>query len=304
MRAAVTGGGTKLGRSGTVAAAVLATLLFFRVAPAYAQAVTPASCIAANEEAGPLRHAGKLREARAKLRLCSAQSCPVIVRKDCVAAAAQADADVPTVAFSVQDPAGNDLSAVSVMLDGQPLAEKLDGKALDVDPGEHLFRFDAAGLPPVEKRLVIVEGEKNRRERVHLGPPRPGPTVLAAPLPAPPPAPRANGRRTLGLVLGGTGLGLLAVGGASGLVAFLEWDAAKTACGPSFPAKCANPSIGSSDRSATLVASTVADVTLGVGAAALVTGAVLVLMAPESGSRAATLTLAPGRSGLVLAGTF
>ena len=42
-----------------------------------------------------------------------------------------------------------------------------DGKKHVDHCGE--FRFETAGQKPVEKRLVIVEGEKNRRERVQIG---------------------------------------------------------------------------------------------------------------------------------------
>jgi hypothetical protein len=278
-------------------------------------AVTPASCVAANEAAGPLRRAGKLREARARLRFCSAQSCPGVVRKDCVAGAAQADADVPTIAFSVHDADGNDLSAVHVSLDGQPLAERLDGTALEVDPGEHLFKFESPAMPTVEKRLVIVEGEKNRHERVQMGEPKavvvvgPRPTPFAPAAPAPPAL--SNDRRNVGFAVGGAGLVLLAAGGASGLVATLKWGDAKDACGPTFPVSCANKSGAASDRSTALTTSTLADIGLAVGGVALVAGAVIVLTAPPPGprdARSATLTLAPQvgpqANGVLLMGTF
>jgi hypothetical protein len=276
-----------------------------------ADGVSVAACIQANEQAGPLRRAGKLREARASLRLCSAQSCPVAVRKDCAAGAAQADADVPTVAFSVQDGEGNDLTEVKVSVDGQPLADKLDGKGLDVDPGEHVFRFESSRGPAVERRLVIVEGEKNRRERVLVGAPKAVPVVVApVPLPAPPPPPRSV-RRTVGLAVGGAGLGLLAAGGAAALYATVEWSAAKNACGPTFPEKCANQGAASSDRSATLTAATIADIGLAAGGVALVTAGVLVLTAPptpDAAARPFALVLVPrvgpSTAGLALQGAF
>jgi len=295
------------------ALAVLAFVAILVPAPVAeaADAVTPATCIAANEQAGPLRHSGRLREARAKLRLCSAQSCPGAVRKDCIAGAAQAEADVPTVAFAVQDPDGNDLTAVKVSLDGESLAERLDGKALDVDPGEHLFRFESAGHPTVEKRLVIVEGEKNRRERVVMGEPKAVAPVVAPPVVVSPPAAVSNSRRTAGLALGGAGAGLVVAGVAAGLVAALEWSSAKTACGPSFPQACADGGTANADRSASVAAGLASDIGLGVGAVALVTGAALVLASPSPGRRgssSAHVTLAPrmapGTGGVVLGGVF
>jgi hypothetical protein len=274
--------------------------------------VTAAACVQANEQASTLRSAGKLRDARAQLRLCSAQGCPAAVRKDCIASAMQADADVPTIAFAVQDADSNDLSAVTISIDGQPLVDKLDGKAIDVDPGEHVFKFESRGQPTVDKRLVIVEGEKNRHERIMMGEPKPPPSVApVAPAQAPvvhksPP----NKRRAVGVVLAGTGVGFLAVGGVSGLLATIDWNAAKNACGPTFPVACRDQSTASSDRSATVVAAAVADVALGVGAVALVTGGVLVLWpAPEGDDAAAArLSVTPqvgsGSGGLLFRGRF
>ncbi len=280
--------------------------------PARADPITLQGCIQANEQAGPLRREGKLRDARAKLRSCSAASCPAAVRSDCVAGAAQADADVPTVAFSVQDPSGNDLVAVKVSIDGLPLVESLDGKAVDVDPGAHVFRFESAGLPVVEKRLVIVEGQKNRREQVRLGEVKP--VAVVAPVAAPAPAAPVFGpaqRRTIGYTVGVGGLVALAGGGVAAIVATLEWSAAKQACGPTFPQYCVDAKTANADASATLRAGAGATILLIAGGVAVVGGVGLVLSAPPGAPAATTtggLTIAPavgsGTGGLMLRGSF
>jgi hypothetical protein len=51
---------------------------------------------------------------------------------------------------------------VRVRVDGHPLVEKLDGKPVLMDPGEHVLRFEMDGAKPVEERVVIRTGEKNR----------------------------------------------------------------------------------------------------------------------------------------------
>jgi hypothetical protein len=272
-----------------------------------ADRITAAACIEANEAAGPLKQAGKLREARASLRLCSSDSCPIAVRKDCIAGATQLDVDVPTITFSVQGPDGNDLATVTVKLDGQLLLDHLDGKAVDVDPGSHVFRFEAPGLPPIEKTIVVSQGVKNRQEQVTLGEPRR--PVVAVVVPPPPPTPPQQSKlRSNGILVAGGGLIALAGGAVAGLVATLEWSAAKDACGSKFPATCTNPSLASSDRSATVTAGTVADIALGVGGVALVTGAAMILLAPAPGSQTSGLQLAPmigpSATGLTLGGSF
>ena len=112
-------------------------------------------------------------------------------------------------------------------------------------------------------------------------------------------------------MIGGSGLGLLAAGGVAGLVATLEWNAAKNACGTKFPTSCTNTNSANGDASATLAASTVADVALGLGAVGLVTGAVLVLTAPTpgpAGSGSARWFVVPqvgvGTGGLMFRGSF
>ena len=68
-------------------------------------------------------------------------------------------------------------------MDGQPIAERLEGTALSIDPGAHTFTFETAGQANIEKQFVVHEGEKDRRERIVFG----APMVTAAPTPRPAP---------------------------------------------------------------------------------------------------------------------
>jgi hypothetical protein len=77
---------------------------------------------------------------------------------------------IPTIVFEIKDAAGNDVSGVKVAMDGQVLTERYEGSALAVDPGEHVFRFEAPGQMAVQKKYVIVEAVKERRELVQVGP--------------------------------------------------------------------------------------------------------------------------------------
>jgi hypothetical protein len=80
------------------------------------------------------------------------------------------NAAIPTVVFEAKDASGNDLVPVDVKMDGKLIAERLDGTALSIDPGEHAFTFASAGKTSVQKHFVIHEGEKNRRERIVFAP--------------------------------------------------------------------------------------------------------------------------------------
>jgi hypothetical protein len=215
----------------TALALALACVVVAADRPALAADPTTAECVALNEKAGPLQKTGHLREAYANLLRCSVSSCPALVRDDCAKDALQVQAAIPTVVIEARDGAGNDLSSVSLSIDGEARADKLTGVALDVDPGEHVFKFEAAGLPPLEKRFVIHMGEKNRRENIVLG------AVVTTP-PPPPVAPASGGSalRPLGLVVGGVGIAGLAVGGVFGILAQSKWKQAETDCGAGCPA--------------------------------------------------------------------
>jgi len=124
-------------------------------------------CVAANEAGQDLRRAGRLRDAKQQLAMCVATACPPAVRDDCTDRLRELEKAAASIVFEVKDAQGNDLSAVSVTIDGQPLVTKLDGTAVDVDLGEHTFRLEAE-RQSVEKTLVIREGEKDRHERIVL----------------------------------------------------------------------------------------------------------------------------------------
>jgi len=152
---------------------LVARVIAFLLIVSLGRAAEPAKpeCVAANESGQDLRRAGKLREAREKFASCVVTSCPPAVRDDCAERLREIEKASASVVFEVKDARGNDLSTVNVTVDGQPLTTKLDGSALDVDLGEHTFRFEGEGKF-LEEKLVIREGEKNRRERIVLGPTR------------------------------------------------------------------------------------------------------------------------------------
>src|ERR1019366_931213 len=79
--------------------------------------VTKEQCIDANGQAQELRREGKLAAAREQLRLCGNPKCPAMVRDDCAKRLDEVDKAQPTVAFTVKDATGADVTAVKVMVD-------------------------------------------------------------------------------------------------------------------------------------------------------------------------------------------
>jgi hypothetical protein len=153
------------------AATALAAVVLTCV-PVLARAdMTKEQCIEANGQGQELRHGNKLSAARAQLLRCADPSCPALVRDDCTKRLDEVERMQPTIVFVAKDGAGQDLTAVKVTVDGEPLTDKLDGSELRVDPGAHTFTFAVQGLKPVNKTLVLAPGEKDRRESIVVGAP-------------------------------------------------------------------------------------------------------------------------------------
>ena len=106
---------------------------------------TTADCLAANDKSISLRNEHKLLGARTQSLVCAASSCPAEIRKECERRIDLVNASMPTVVFEAKDGSGNDLSAVTVKMDGALLAERLEGTAMPLDPGAHTFTFDSLG---------------------------------------------------------------------------------------------------------------------------------------------------------------
>jgi hypothetical protein len=202
-------------------------------------------------------------------------------------------AAIPTIVFSVKDASGNDATEVTVSMDEQPLLTSLDGTAVPIDPGLHTFRFEMAGQAPVEKKLVLQEGEIGRRQQIEFGsvaPIEPGtiaplasttaPPVKNEPVaishPAAPAAAFASGSggssgpwKTVGWVLGGACVVGLGLGTAFGISALQDKNANRTGNA------CKTGTTGIRSRAL------VSDVGWIAGGVLLVSGAGLLLFAPR-----------------------
>ena len=157
--------------------------------------VSKTECLARHEYAQVARRQRRLLDARTELLLCSRASCPGPIRGDCIEWLGEVGRSLPSVVVTARA-RGADLVDVKVTVDGKLVSEKLSGAALDLDPGEHRFRFESPPWPPVERTILVSEGIKDRPIDVELAPPEP-----AAP---PPPKPRPPFRlQTFDYVLGG-----------------------------------------------------------------------------------------------------
>lgn len=195
------------------------------------------------------------------------------------------------------------------------------GVATPVDPGKSVLAASAPGFRPWSLEVTLAgEGTVVTVDVPALEPaPAPPPgdgdgggrDVFRTPVPAPPPVDRGPARRRLGLIVGGSGAVVLGVGAVFGVMAGGAFDEARELCGGDVE-DCRGDTAAAADKVDRARGSAlVANVAVGVGAAAVITGAVLYLTAPSSpravGPERATRlepVLGPGQAGLVVRGRF
>jgi len=293
-----------------------AALLVASVLPSSASAKpSKDQCIDADTLAQDQRRAAKLLNARATLQVCIDPGCPGLVREDCAQRLEELTNAIPSLIFSAKDENGRDLRAVAVSIDGKRAVDHLDGTPIEVDPGEHTFDFQAAGLPPATLKLRIREGERRLHREIVLGPP-PAQQVSS---PQPPTTSgdvnaqgagtsaeaeaRASSSRSTQRLLAWTALGLgatgVVVGTVFGLKSKSKHDDAK-ACGTTCPDE---PSYQANEDA--LKFGNISTVSFIVGAVGLAGGVTLWLTSkPQQTSSSAQAQVKVGLGSLQFLGTF
>ena len=265
-------------------ASIVASSLCF-ASTSHAAPTTKEKCIADADEGQSLRDAGKLRDARARFVGCASSTCPGAVAKECSAWLADVEARLPSVVVSAVDGSGNDLVDVKVSLDGQPLLDRLTGSQTQVDPGPHRFRFETAGMPPIEETFVISERQKGRVVQAKFGAATSASNanpsaVSSAPSSGAPSSgadaespPHRASPPVAAYIVGGAGVLALGSFAFFGLKGYSDYKNLKDSCDPN----CAK-----SDTDSVKTKFLIADISLGVGVVALGVATYLFLAAPRA----------------------
>lgn len=276
----VGGVGRRLVLSSALGLAVLAW------GPSFARA-DDAACISAHVEAQRLEKAGKARAARDALVTCAKPECPAVLVTECSTMLVEIEGSIPTVVLSAKTADGADVGDVEVREGERVMASRLDGKALEVDPGEHTFRFTRGGAEQAVT-VIVLAGDKNRAISVTFG----GPAKAVGPA--------SSGERAISPgfwvsgAVGLAGLALFAGLGGAGLAKKGELD--ERAC---------RPDCDSADVDEVRGLFLGADIALGVGLAGLAVAPIFYFTSPVRGGDARgglSLGLAP--TALTLEGTF
>lgn len=232
------------------------------------------ACIDAHVEAQRAQRDHKLRAAKASLLKCAVEACPTAIVSECSHMLEDVERATPTLVFTVRDELGAEVVEASVFDGEELLLERVDGKAVAVDPGEHTF---VAKLGPDKNvttaplTLVVREGEQAR-------------LVVLGKKDEEKPAEQGGGPHPAFWVTGAigvVGLGLFAGLGGAGLAARADLD--EQNCKPD----CDPDEV---DRVRALFLG--ADISMGIGAVALVTATILYFaLPPASSSASASLSL-------------
>ena len=260
-------------------ALLLASALFLH-APSTHAAPTSASakqCIAAAESGQQHRSRGRLRDAREAFGVCTASTCPAVVRRDCGRWIEEIDAATPSVIVKLEDENGREVPDGQVLVDGEPLQRGLEGRASLVDPGVHKFVWQREG-GPFEQEAVVREGEHNR-VIVIRGPKRTPAATGPEPADRAPAATATTTRSPLPWVIGGIGLALAAGGGVFWGIGLNDRANLESSCAAAH--RCQE---GDVDASRTKLL--IGDVLLGAGAVAVATAVIILLT--QSGPVAAS----------------
>ncbi len=247
---------------------VFAFALTVLVAPSALAEPTVKQCLASNERSIQLRSDHKLRDARAELMQCATAACPAEVRGECERRLNAVVGEIPTVVLGAKDRRGNDLVDVRAFIDGALVTPKLDGTPLELDPGPHVFRFEATAQPAVEKQVVVREGEKDRAIRVTIGKPEPAATAVSR---------RDPTMRTAGVALASVGLAGIVVGSVFGGLASSAWSRSQEKCSTK---GCTDPGGAITDHDTAVTFATVSTISFIAGGVALAGGAAMFFFAP------------------------
>jgi hypothetical protein len=254
------------------------------------------TCAQAYETAQELRADGLLRAARDVLRMCVRKSCQPFIRDDCSKWLNEVESGLPSVVFAVRL-ANEDLETVSVLCDDELLTERLDGRAIPLDPGKHSCRFEAPRAQPARMDLFIIEGQKNRVVQIELAAASSAPPAALAGAPGSDRGPRRGlgqlRHPRLTLALAGTAL--------AGAATFVGLGLRGLNMERELAGSCA-PECSRQDVRIVRTQYVVADVALGVGLAAAAGAVYLFFSRNRPGDAAAPEQTGPLVSALPLPG--
>jgi hypothetical protein len=276
----------------------------FWISPGLSQAQVDRrqQCVQAYESGQRLKKSGELVEAASRFAFCANEICPSLMREDCATRLSEVKEATPAISLSVEfvgEPA-----PVRASVDGHARAWASDSPNLIVNPGRHELRVEADGFPSQTLSLLLGEGERIVRVTVRFdrkSSPESNaelkPEAEAKHIAKPPQAPRST--PTAAIIV--TSSSLIGAGGFVyfGVMARHQESELEGRCAPS----CTKDEVSDVKRTYLL-----ANLSLGLGVASLLTGAALFLVhareAPPDEVHSARIAVDVGPGTLGVHGAF
>lgn len=115
-------------------------------------------CIDSFSAAQERRNAGEIVSAKALLQACTGEpDCPSVIVEDCRRLLSELDVSIARVTFVAHDQRGREMANARVAIDGQPPLG-VGGAPIELDPGEHRFRFELPDGQVVERSQHVTAG--------------------------------------------------------------------------------------------------------------------------------------------------
>jgi len=119
-------------------------------------------CSAEYKHAQSLEKAEHLRAAQEEYLECANSSCSSALQRICGIRHTQLNSEIPSFVPVVTDGTGKNYVLVEVKADNELLTSRLDGSALNLDPGKHTITFSTDDGVIATKSLIMIQGQRNR----------------------------------------------------------------------------------------------------------------------------------------------
>jgi hypothetical protein len=264
------GGNVTAKLRGMVIAASTATSMVGLWSSAALAAPTKEQCIGAYEQAQVSIKRGELSKGRDEVRVCLDSACPPKLQADCATWLSDIETKQPTIVVTYVDTKSVRRTDVEVFVDNVSVAKSLDGRAIAVNPGAHTVRIQPAGDAPMEEKYLAREGVKSDAVNFSRAPL----AVVGGGGPAPEPTRPIPATVWIAGGVGVVGIASFATFALLGKTAQNDLEACKGRC-------------AEADVKSVKTKYAIADISLAVGAAGLITAGVLYFLRPTATADAA-----------------
>ncbi len=130
------------------------------------------SCVRDHAAGLDAARSAELQGAKKLYLACAVEDCPTEIRDECIRLSQDVSKRLPSVVIAARGADGRDIVAARVLVDGIQVAARMDGGAIELNPGVREIEVQARD-GGTKRRVVVREGEKGRLLEFRFGSERP-----------------------------------------------------------------------------------------------------------------------------------